>query len=209
MKKILMAAALVAATVAANAQSEVGTFTLQPKVGLSLSNIAGEENNGLKAGFVAGVEGEYQVSPLIGLSAGLSYQMQGCTYDDAVVTVAGISNGGKDMKTSLEYINIPILANFYVAKNFALKVGIQPGFLVSAKSKGTAVALNNETDYDDDIKDGCKTFDFSIPVGASYQISDFVIDARYNWGLTNIYKDTNDSYRNSVFQLTVGYKFAL
>ena len=45
------------------------------------------------------------------------------------------------------------MVNFYVAKGFALKIGLQPGFLVNAKYKGN------------DIKDACETFNFSIPLG--------------------------------------------
>ena len=51
-----------------------------------------------------------------------------------------------------------------------------------------------------------KTFDFTIPVGLSYEISNFVIDARYNWGLTKTIDGVGDGTKNSVFQLTVGYK---
>ena len=56
--------------------------------------------------------------------------------------------------------------------------------------------------------DGVNSFNFSIPVGLSYEISSFVIDARYNIGITKIFKDA-DQGRNSTISLTVGYKFAL
>ena len=49
--------------------------------------------------------------------------------------------------------------------------------------------------------------DFSIPVGVSYEFNNVVLDARYNWGLTNVAKNADN--KNSVFQFTVGYKFAL
>ena len=97
-------------------------------------------------------------------------------------------------------------ANFYVAKGFALKAGIQPAFNVSSKVKADGVSLDWNKFFKD--TDGeIKTFDFSIPVGASYQISDFVIDARYNFGLTKL-TSLSDS-KNSVFQITLGYKFNL
>ncbi len=111
-----------------------------------------------------------------------------------------------DVKLNLDYINIPILANFYVAKGFALKAGIQPAFNVSNKVKSDGVSVDwNEYMGGTDAE--IKTFDFSIPVGASYEISDFVIDARYNFGLTKVAKAFDS--KNSVFQLTVGYKFDL
>ena len=52
-----------------------------------------------------------------------------------------------------------------------------------------------------------KTVDLSIPIGLSYEFSNFVIDGRYNWGLTKVAKDSDS--KNSVFQNTLGYKLPL
>jgi len=46
---------------------------------------------------------------------------------------------------------------------------------------------------------------FSIPVGLSYEYKNFVLDGRYNFGVTNLAKDVTS--KNSVFQFTLGYKF--
>ena len=54
-----------------------------------------------------------------------------------------------------------------------------------------------------------KNLDLSIPLGLSYEISDFVIDARYNLGLTKIMDIDGNSSKNSVIQFTVGYKIPL
>lgn len=74
-----------------------------------------------------------------------------------------------------------------------VKAGIQPAFMVGK----------------DGADDAGKTFDFSIPVGLSYEFAavPIQIDARYNWGLTKVI-DGADS-KNSVFQFTIGYKFSL
>lgn len=55
--------------------------------------------------------------------------------------------------------------------------------------------------------DDFKSFDFSIPLGLSYEFSDFVIDARYNLGLTDLVDYAKG--KNSVIQFTVGYKIPL
>ena len=55
-----------------------------------------------------------------------------------------------------------------------------------------------------DLKD-IQSLELCVPIGASYEFSDFVIDARYNLGISKINKE-NGSVRNSVFQITVGYK---
>ena len=104
------------------------------------------------------------------------------------------------MTSKLDYINIPLLANVYVVKNLAVKVGLQPAFNVNSKqnaSKGDASAQA--------ALDGTKTFDCSIPVGLSYEYKNFVIDGRYNFGLTKINKHADS--KKSVFQITLGYKF--
>ena len=183
MKKFMMMVAMAFATLTASAQAEAGTVSLKPLVGITVANIT-EGNGDAKVGLAAGAELEYQMNETFALSVGALYSMQGSKAE------AG--------KVNLDYINIPILANAYIAKGLAVKVGVQPAFKVSSKIKAGGVEV--------DVND-IKSFDLSIPVGLSYEISDFVIDARYNWGVTKL-MDGYDS-KNSVFQFTVGYKFAL
>lgn len=105
-----------------------------------------------------------------------------------------------------DYINIPIMANIYVVRGLALKFGIQPGFNVnscgSVSAEGVSVSRSLH-----DIGVDIKSFDFSIPIGLSYEFSNVVIDGRYNIGTTKIVD--GEGTRNSVFQFTVGYKFRL
>ena len=192
MKKFFVLLAFCGSVFAANAQSEVGSITLQPKVGINLASMTDYDDSKMKVGLVAGVEAAYQLSDALAVSAGLNYSMQGV-------------KGDGDAKIKTEYINIPILANYYVAPGLAIKAGVQPGFLMSCKT--------DDGENDVDAKDFAEKFDLSIPVGVSYEISDFVIDARYNFGLTNIWKDDYKKLlgdaKNSVISLTVGYKFGL
>jgi len=190
MKKIFMMAVMAVAALTANAQQEAGTFSIQPKAGLNVTTITGDAWKA-KAGFTAGVEGMYQATEKLGVSAAVMYSMQGAKVKNA-----------NDAKVNYGYINIPILANYYVVKGLAIKAGIQPGFMVSAKAKQGDTSVN--------IKDYCKKFDFAIPVGVSYEIANVVFDARYNIGLTKTAKGDNvEKTKNSVFQFTVGYKFGL
>lgn len=185
MKKIMMIAAMMVATLTASAQQATGSWSITPKAGINLSNLAGDiSGNSIRIGLAAGAEAMYQINPLIGLSAGLLYSMQGC-------------EGNNNVTLKYDFLNIPVLANFYVAPKFALKIGLQPAFCVSAKYK----ADKNEAD----VKDAMQSITFDVPIGASYEISDFVIDARYNLGLAKVNKG-DGSIRNSVIQLTVGYK---
>jgi len=216
-KLIMMAVAAMMATTSIHAQS-AGEMYIKPMVGATMSKIAGKDVEGSKFrfGFTGGAEFGYQIADPFALTAGVVVAMQGSNYkDDQFV---------KDKKAKTTYLNVPILANFYVVRGLAIKAGIQPGFLLSAKDSGSEYLISAKDSgseyyenawhsYEDTSKDGLNKFDLSIPVGLSYEFSDFVIDARYNIGLTKVMKDTDlikaPSARNSVFMLTLGYKIHL
>ena len=88
----------------------------------------------------------------------------------------------------------------------ALKAGVQPGFLLSCKSKWSDNESGKWVDYEETSKDGLNKFDLSIPMGISYEFSNIIIDARSNLGLTTVAKDPAPSSKNSVIMLTLGYK---
>ena len=197
MKKMMMMLIMATVALTASAQNTLrdnGTFTLQPKVGVGIGLLSGEwksvsgVDNKSRTGLVAGVEGEYYVNDWLGIAAGLSYAQQGWKFEGL----------GQEETTKLDYLNIPLTGNFYVAKGLALKTGVQFGFLMNGKVEDT------------DIKDACEKLNLSIPIGVSYEISDFVIDLRYNLGLTKTNKeDKGNKVRSDLFQITLGYKFAL
>ena len=199
MKKIMMIAAMMVATVAAKAQFEPGTFTLQPKVGVTLATISSDDSK-FKFGMAAGIEGQYQLNNWFGLSAAVMYSQQGAKAKNY------------DVKVNTEYINIPVMAKFYVTKGLSLNVGLQPGFMTKAKAKGDGRTI--------DVKSNCNKVDFSIPMSIAYEFENGLsFEARYATGLTNVGKDAFDSTssswdktfqnKNEVFMLTVGYKFSL
>ena len=78
----MMIAVMMVATLTASAQQEPGTWSITPKVGFNLANLAGDiDHNSMKFGLVAGAEALYQFTPMVGLSAGLLYSMQGCSLE--------------------------------------------------------------------------------------------------------------------------------
>lgn len=182
MKKIFSLAVALIASVSMFAQSEVGSVNITPKVGINIANVTSDAGQKSKVGIVAGAEVAYQTSAKCAISAGALYSAQGYKVGD-------------DGKANLNYLNIPVLANYYVAKGLAIKAGIQPSILLSAKVGG------------EDWKEFLKKVDFSIPVGISYEVSNVVIDARYNAGVTQILKEGEGKAKHSVFQFTLGYKF--
>ena len=204
MKKLMMIAAMMLMSMGAFAQNEIGQFTLKPMVGLNLATMTKTDDSKMRVGLAAGVEGEYGVAENFSVTAGVLYSMQGVKFSESG-NVYG-TNVSLDTTYKLDYINIPILANYYIVKGLAVKAGIQPAFKASAKvevegSAGGSSASKSET------LDGVKGFCLSIPFGLSYEYSDFVLDARYNLGVTKAFE--NGDSKHSWFMISLGYKFAL
>lgn len=191
MKKILLGLFVFAASLTANAQKEVGTIQIQPKVGITIANLTDLDENSSRIGMIAGAEVSYTVHPVVDVEAGLLYSMQGSDFDGEV----------GDCKLKLEYINLPLMASAQLYKGLRIRTGVQFGFLTKSKESLGSVGTV-------DFKDCTKKVDISLPIGLSYEYSDFVLDARYNLGLNRTFKsETGLKSKNSVFNITLGYKF--
>ncbi len=190
MKKILMAAAVLAVSVSA-AFSQV---SFGVKGGLNLANVSKSEGD-MKLGLHAGAFGEYQLNDFFGVAAELLYSNQGMQSKEEGVKV----------KMNMDYLNIPVLAKLYVAEGLSLDVGPQFGFLMSAKMKGEEDGVSVSAD----IKDEFNSTDVSAALGLTYNIGQFMIQARYNLGLTDVVKNNegDDKLKNNVIQLGVGFRF--
>lgn len=214
MKKMMMMAAMMLMSIGAFAQNEVGQITLKPTVGLNIATMTKFDYKKTRPGVIAGVEAEYGVAENFGLTAGLFYSMQGVKQDwsesESVANV--VVSGGAKATYKLDYLNIPILAQYYVIPGLAVKAGIQPGFCISKKydAEGNVTIAGQNIFSESEkgkIEDGIKSFQFAIPVGLSYEYQSFVLDARYNIYATKAIKDADS--RHSVFTISLGYKFAL
>lgn len=192
MKKLLfLVLGLAGLCTAASAQTGFGWGV---KGGLNLTGVTNlGDNTQTKTGFVVGAFADYRFTDHFALSADVLYSRQGFSL--------GKNDDGVRTKARMNYLNVPILANYYIIGGLAVKAGIQPGFLLNSK----AVA-KKDGDTAKTSVDGLSSADFSIPVGVSYDCPfGIILEARYNIGVTNI--DSGGSSRNSVFSIMVGYRF--
>lgn len=207
MKKLFTMVALMAMSLTALAQHEEGDITIQPKVGITISNITDGDN--WKINLTYGVEFERFFTDQFSASLGVMFTNQGCKYK--VYTYYGdIGAESYPIMLDIYYGTLPIMANYYVLPGLALKAGIQPAFRVKARVEqdGTKIDLDRAIDAMYDGNDNkLRTFDLSIPVGFSYEFKGITFDARYNIGVTKLISDTDDGIYNKVFIMTLGYKF--
>ena len=208
MMKSLLLLAVLAMTMSAQAQHEEGEVTIQPRVGISFSNITGDdlfsEDTKMKVNLTYGFEAEYYFTDKVSVAAGLLFTNQGykCDYYEA-------SNSKYTANFDNYYAAVPITFNYYIVEGLAVKAGVQPSFRVKTKLKvdGSKMDLDEALDFLFPHQEvTLKKFDLSIPVGFSYEYNKIVFDARYNFGLIKVFKGIDLSSRNSLITLTLGYK---
>lgn len=162
------------------------------KGGLNAYTLGGDNTDDIKTklGFNLGLLGHIHVSDRFGLQPELVYSTQGAASDD-----------GSNIDLNLSYINVPVLIQYMYDNGFRIQAGPQIGFLTSAKAKGEGASV--------DIKDSFKTLDVALSVGASYvhPASGFGVDARYNYGLSNVNDSSGSESFNRGFQIGVFYLF--
>ena len=168
------------------------------KSGLILANMAIDELK-YKAGIQAGIFGEFKFNNFA-IQPELLYSLQGAKVKEEILNVMYTSN------FNLHYLNIPFMLKFYAIDAFAIEIGPQLGFLLSAKTKAASSSVN--------MKDLVKMndIDFSLNFGASYQIPSLPLGfyARYSLGLTDIITEDipdDEKGKNRVFQVGAFVKF--
>jgi len=171
------------------------------KAGVNRSDIKGDDVDSFegRTSVHFGAVVEIPVSDEFALQPELLYSAQGSEYSEG---------DGYDGSTKVDYLNVPLMAKYYVTEGFSIEAGPQVGFLLSAK---------DEYDFDGDsgekdLKDDLKSIDLGLNIGLGYKLYNGLnFGARYNFGFI----DANDSeeldggaeYKNSVIQISVGYFF--
>lgn len=204
-KKICIMILITSLALQSYAQKTNGSWNMQPKVGLNVATMTNDDDAKVRVAFVGGLELEYNVASNFSFSFGALYSQQGCK---------GKSEG-YDATIKMDYINVPLMINYYLSDGLALKAGIQPGFLINDKVKVSANGVSAEVGIEESLHAAgidakLNSMDLSIPIGISYKFNNIQLDARYNWGMTKIIKGSGiEPSKNSVFEFSIGYVFGL
>lgn len=191
MKKIILALSAVVLSYAAFAQTNI---KLGLKGGLNIASLKIEEDEprDSRLGMNAGVLAHIHLTPGLSLQPEVMYSGQGM--EDRIT---GTTNTWK-----MDYINVPVQLQYNFNNGFRLQTGPQLGFLLNAE-------IENQNGTHLDVTKDFKKTDVSWTFGGGYlSNSGFGIDARYNYGLTNINEfDASNPVSHRVFQIGVFYMF--
>lgn len=190
MKNLILILSLIIFT-GSNLQAQEYVFGL--KAGLNLSNMSSDDfsENNFRTGFHVGLLAEIPFRDKFSIQPELLYATQGT---EAVVRMLG-AHESRDYK--LDYIQLPVLAKFYITDYFSLEAGPSFNLLVREEIGGNATEWGS-------------SFELGGALGTSYKFrGGLFASARYIYGFTNaLDRDVYDStLNNNGFQFGVGYMF--
>lgn len=216
MKKILtIAFALFCMTAVAQNRP---TFIVQG--GYQGSNFTDVKNSKLGHGFRIGAAIDYAfvTSDTYDLSVqlGANYSMKG-----AGKSYFTIGSKSAETKTTLQYVDVPILLNsrFKLSDSFNAFVNFGPylAYGLSAKESHSENIFGIELKPNSNLfKTGrggsgdpiFKSFDYGVQVGAGVEMNKVMIGVGTQYGLTSIYKNDKDGKNKNIsFYASVGYRF--
>jgi opacity protein-like surface antigen len=177
------------------------------KIGGTLSSLYGEydgesDNSDPKIGIKAGAFLEYSFSPSLALQPELLY----------------VNNGGKDKyedeyesateKINLHQLQLPVNLKYKMgADNLKFYVAAGPylGYIIAARLKWSDED-ESENLYGEDSN--LSHFDFGVGAGVGVEISNkYIIGADYKYGISNLIKEGDATFKTRTFNLSVGYLF--
>ena len=188
MKNLSLLSLLLLLSISVYGQS-AGDITFAPQIGLNIANLDYDnldesENFESTTTFRGGVIGEYYFNESWSLRSGLVYDALGAE-----------SNNGT---LSLNYLNIPLNANWHFGNEKAWYLNFGPafGFLLDATSE-----LNEGPDVN--VKDDIKGLDsgFSVGIGYKFKVSDsfmLFVDAQGFRSFVDIYEGEGDLKLNNI-----------
>ena len=163
------------------------------KGGLNVSSLHFGDNTSLdsKIGFHVGGLAHIHASKTWAIQPEIFYSLEGAK---------GTLPNNNKLTYNLNYINVPVLLQYFFDNGFRLEGGPQMGFLLSAKTKTGNLTVDNK---------GFESTAFSIPLGIGYLTAEGLgFDARYVFGLSNINDNKNGpTIQSNVFQFGIFYQF--
>lgn len=175
MKKFL----LIAFTLVATCSFAQGVFSFGIKGGYNYAKLNGTNTM------------DYENKSSYHFGALVNFKTLGNLYlqTEALYSSQGSKKGSDQI--DLTYLQVPVLAKYYVGRILSLEVGPQFGFLLSDN-------LPNSVES--------KSYDLSLAAGLGLDItSSIFIQARYIAGMSKISDQGN--LKNEVAQLSLGFKF--
>ena len=170
-------------------------FHLGVKAGANILKLDGTSmKDEFNFGYNLGAFAELGLSDKVAIQPEVMWNQTNYRTGDHFSDVYNTEGGVNNFKGKLNYLSIPILLNYNLAKFFTLQAGPQFGIL-----------LNHDKDLVHNGEDAFKKGDFSMLGGVQLNIGSLKVGGRYVIGLTNINDiDEKEKWKNQGFQVYIG-----
>ena len=164
---------------AANAQADSDLVQLGLKGGVNFASFTGDDigETSSRTSFHAGFVAEVPYSERFSLQGEVLYSGQGFEIEEN-------SLGKREYK--LDYIQVPILAKYYLVQGLSVQAGPQIGFLINEEVEYTGNGVSGQTD-----SDFANDFEFGVVGGLEYKLdSGIFLQGRYVYGISKLFDDS-------------------
>lgn len=173
------------------------------KGGVNFTNLYVDDvdDENAKVGFNAGFFAKLPVAGWFSVQPEVIYSSKGSkiSYNNPLL-------GTGEYRYNLGYVEVPVLGVFNVTENLSLHAGVYGAYLVNSDiedvdDNGTVTQI---ADLDED---SFERFDFGLAGGVGFDIDNFSLGIRYNYGLREIGKEGN--FSNTVLQNSKNSAFSV
>lgn len=189
MNLVKSAIAAIAILGVATAQAQFGV-----KAGVGMASVHGDKD-------VEELLDESILAPMVGVTYHLTFGPIGVKPEVMLVKKGGAgTHGGQDGSWNFWYIDAPILGSFSILPTLSVIAGPSFGYLLSAKQE-----IEGE---EENIKKSFNSTNFGAVAGIQFMlpIAGLGIDARYQYGISNIAKDEGE-VSTDLIAVTATYLF--
>ena len=161
--KIMIMAVLSISLLSSNAQ-----FTPGIKGGFNFAYLTGFSSNS-RIGAHAGLFFHHTINPQLSFQPEVLYSGEGQPYFD----------DGDERTLALDYIQVPLMIQYFPIKQLYIEFGPQLGILATAQDKGNGVNLN--------VKDDFAPTQIGLNIGVGVKANNSIgFYGRYSFGLTDV-----------------------
>ncbi len=225
MKKITYAGILLLTLFASRAMAQTNPVRFGIRAGLNVADWQGQAtqsvsgllgltngyaNKQTRQGFHAGVYASIPLSEQFSLEPGLQYSQKGTQLRGNFSSQAlEILNVNTTVTSQAAYLDVPVLARFYVTKGFNIYAGPQVSFLLSNKINTRASVLGfSVLNRDFNVSNSIRPVDVALVGGIGYRFENgFNLGFGYDYGLNTLDQRGNFNTYNRVVKASIGFEF--
>lgn len=196
LKLVLLTAALF---IGMKANAQLIPFSIGIKGGVNMSNFSGDvDNKSNRAGFNAGLTARLNLPASLYVASGVEITQKGAKYD---------GDNKNKVKANPLYLQIPAHLGYKINLIPTTRLLIHAGPYWAYGIGGKVKTGGEKKDFFGSANYQAKKNDFGLGLGVGLEVWKFGVDVGYDFGLSNISRNSDVKMRNRNGYLSFSYRF--